>query len=185
MPTLTALHRPPAAGALPAAIGPDSEKIALYSAQSGERFYGASAVMEACYPSALPFALDIDRLAALFEPTVADLRRLVRRLEEQNGHAASLPDPHAVARAYQWIRDLFEVVVLPGLPWIAPNVNAGPTGEVEFEWWHNGKTLTAYISSGAAEYLTSWGPNIHSEMSEGDAESPSALRAVWAWLVGR
>lgn len=183
MPTLTAPQPPQAAAIPPLAIGPDSEKIALYGVQSSERFYGASAAIESFYHLTLPLALDIRRLVAPLELTTADLLGLLNRREGWNGYDAAAPDPDAVAQAYGWITRLFAMAVMTGLPWIAPNVTAGPDGEVVFDWWRDDKSLTVYVEAQDTQFLRATGSEPGAEMVDGGAESLETCISLWSWLT--
>ena len=88
-----------------------------------------------------------------------------------------------VLHAENWIGRLFLEVADSGRSWIRPNVIADANGDVVFEWWYGKKKLTVYIGDESAEYVKVWGTDIHSEMSEGDAEAISTCRALWLWLT--
>jgi len=62
-------------------------------------------------------------------------------------------------------------------------VIADAHGDVVFEWWHGKKKLTVYIEDESAEYVQVWETDIHSEMSNGDAEPIGTRRSLWLWLV--
>ncbi len=183
MPILTAPRPPQAAGMPPPAIGPDSEKIALYGMQSSERFYGASAAIGSFYYYTPPLALDLRRLVAPLEPTIAGLRGLLDRREGWNGYDAAAPDPDAVTQACDWITRLFVMTVVTGLPLIAPNVTAGPDGEVVFDWWRGDKSLTVYVEAQDTQFLRATGSEPGAEMVDGSAESVDTCISLWSWLT--
>jgi len=93
------------------------------------------------------------------------------------------PDSDAILHAENWIMRLFLEVAGGGLTWVQPNVIAGAHGDVVCEWWNGKKKLTVYIEDENAEYVQVWGTNIHSEMSNGDAEPISTCRSLWLWLL--
>jgi len=115
--------------------------------------------------------------------TLTKLRNLLTLSAGWNGYDSLAPNSDAVLHAENWIMQLFLEVADLDLPWIQPNVIADANGYVVFEWWYGEKKLTVYIEDGSAEYVQFWGTNIHSEMSNGDAEPISTCRSLWMWLV--
>lgn len=100
-----------------------------------------------------------------------------------NGYDADPPLPAAVDYAETWVKALYNDVITMGAEWATPNVTAGAFGEVVLEWWSGSRKLTVYLEDGAAEYVKVWGPNITSEMSEGNAKPARARRTLWRWLM--
>lgn len=97
----------------------------------------------------------------------------------------ALPDVATLLHATEWITRLWEQTGKLNSPWLKPHIVASPRGEVVFEWWHNEKSLTVFVSNERAEYMLSWGADIHEEMSDGDADSNEARRRLWLSLTGR
>ena len=100
-----------------------------------------------------------------------------------NGYDALTPTRLTVEYASSWITKLFSLVSELERPWLEPNVTAGANGEVVLEWWHDAKKLTVYIQEQRAEYVQMWGSNTDIEMADGDADSISACRSIWNWLI--
>jgi hypothetical protein len=115
--------------------------------------------------------------------TLAEIHNLLTWKANWNNYESLAPEPAAVMHAENWILQLFLMVEDVGLLWVKPNVTASADGEVVFEWWYCEKKLTVYISDKSAEYVQGWGSDINSEMSDGDAESVSACRLLWMWLI--
>lgn len=115
--------------------------------------------------------------------TLPKLHNLLTLSAGWNGYDSLAPNPDAVAHAENWIVRLFLEVADVGRVWIQPNVIADAEGEVVFEWWYGKKKLTVYIGDDNAEYVQVWGTDIHSEMSDGDAEPISKCRSLWLWLT--
>jgi hypothetical protein len=148
-------------------------------------FYGASEVLSLYSPQ---FPVDnasiVERIVKeVLKDTLAKLKNLLTLKPGWNGYDSLAPNPDAVLHAENWIGRLFLEVADLGRPWIKPNVIADANGDVVFEWWHGKKKLTVYIEAESAEYVQVWGTNIHSEMSNGDAEPISTCRALWLWLT--
>lgn len=54
---------------------------------------------------------------------------------------------------------------------------------IEISWWRADKSLIFTIEEDAPiSYLKAWGPNIHTEMEEGENPSEAQLIALWQWL---
>jgi len=148
-------------------------------------FYGTSEVLSVSEPQ---FPLDtagiVERIVKeALKETLARLKNLLTLHAGWNGYDALAPNPDAVLHAENWIGRLFLEVADSGRSWIRPNVIADANGDVVFEWWCGKKKLTVYIGDESAEYVKVWGTDIHSEMSEGDAEAISTCRALWLWLM--
>ena len=148
-------------------------------------FYGSSEVLSYYSPQ---FPLDtasiVERIVKeALKETLARLKNLLILDAGWNGYDALAPNPDAVLHAENWIGRLFQEIADSGRSWIRPNVIADANGDVVFEWWRGKKKLTVYIGDESAEYVKIWGTDIHSEMSEGDAEAISTCRALWLWLT--
>jgi hypothetical protein len=118
-----------------------------------------------------------------FEDTLNQIRNLLKLDAGWNGYDSLAPNPDAVTHAEHWIVRLFREVADLGQVWIKPNVIADAEGEVVFEWWNGQKKLMVYIGDESAEYMQVWGTDIHSEISDGDAEPVSICRSLWPWLT--
>lgn len=92
-------------------------------------------------------------------------------------------DPVVIKRASAWIIEMYFDVYLSPHRWIQPNVTANAEGEVVFEWWNDNKKVTVYITDDGAEYVRVWGPDINTDMSEGEADSSEARQSLWTFLV--
>lgn len=116
--------------------------------------------------------------------TRAEIVALLSWPEGWNGYDAAAPNPEAVRHAFLWIKDLYKdtlETLTTDNGWIAPHVVAH--GNVVFEWWEGHKKLTVYISPKAVEYVKVWGPDMFSDMEDGDVEGAEDRRALWRWLT--
>lgn len=118
----------------------------------------------------------------LFTDLMATLLRLERLEDEAEDWRR--PDPRAIAQARVWLIEMASEILSSRSLWLRPQVAAGLEGEVELEWWHEGRSLTVYLSANGATYIESWGTNIDTQMNEGRADSPEDRQAMWAQLVG-
>jgi hypothetical protein len=174
-----------ASGRVPRGMSVTNEELSERAVRSLESFYGSSEVLSYYSP---PFPLDttsiVERIVKeALKETLTKLRNLLTWSAGWNSYDSLEPNPEAISHAENWIGRLFLEVADLGLPWIQPNVIADANGDVVFEWWHGKKKLTVYIEDESAEYVQVWGTNIHSEMSNGDAEPISTCRSLWLWLV--
>lgn len=68
--------------------------------------------------------------------------------------------------------------------WVAPHISVDED-EATFEWWKEERQLAVFVQrSGEVLAIKSWGTNVHSQMEEVQAPTPSELRGLWAWLIG-
>jgi hypothetical protein len=123
------------------------------------------------------------RLAGL-AATLAQVRALGRRPARGNGDEALAPDRATTLHASAWAREMYRDARGTGLGWRSPHVTASAEGEVVFEWWNAGKKLTVYLSSDTATSIQVWGPDVTTEMDEGDASTSTRRRQLWTWLMG-
>lgn len=104
--------------------------------------------------------------------------------EGWNGYDAAAPDPGAVEHAFSWIEGFYEDILTTDSAWIDPHVIADAHGSVVFEWWEGQKKLTIYASAKTVEYVKVWGPDIFSDMEDGEVGGVEDRRALWRWLTG-
>jgi hypothetical protein len=116
----------------------------------------------------------LDRLAALRERAVG-----------WNGYDALAPDRAAIAFAEAWLAGLYKQVTAQGAPWLTPHVTSSAEGEVVFEWWNDPRKLTVYCTAEDANFVKVWGPDMVTQMEDGDATSPAARQQLWMWLTGQ
>jgi hypothetical protein len=115
--------------------------------------------------------------------TVLRVRALRRRPQGWNGYDALPPDLAAIVYAEAWLRELHREVETASAPWLQPHVTSSAEGEVVLEWWNEPKKLTHYFSASEAGFVRSWGPDIVSEMDDGDAASTTCRQQLWNWLT--
>jgi len=174
-----------ARGTVPRGISTASEELSEAAVRSFGDFYASSEALS-YYPHSFPLdtASVVEKGAREFlKDTLAKLKNLLTLKAGWNGYDSLAPDRDAVVHAENWIVRLYLEAAELGRPWIKPNVIADAEGEVVFEWWCDKKKLTVYIGDESAEYIQIGGPDIHSEMSDGDAEPISACRSLWLWLT--
>ncbi len=115
--------------------------------------------------------------------TRAEIAALRSWPEGWNGYDAVAPNPGAVRNALAWIEDLYEDTLTTRRGWISPHVIAEAHGNVVLEWWEGRKKLTIYIHPKVVEYVKVWGPDIFSDMEDGEVGGIKDRRALWSWLT--
>lgn len=103
--------------------------------------------------------------------------------EGWNGYDSAAPNRDSIVHALRWIEDLYEDVLMMGRKWLGPQVVADAHGNVVFEWWEGREKLTVYVHPEMVEYVKVWGPDIFSEMEDGEVEGAEDRRALWNWLT--
>jgi hypothetical protein len=116
-------------------------------------------------------------------PAFNKIYNLLALSEGWNGYDGCAPEYAAVEYAHRWISLLYREVASLEKKWLEPNITASGEGEVVFEWWQRSKKLTIYIGNRSAEYVKVWGPDINTDMEDGQADSPDMRRLLWKWLM--
>lgn len=104
----------------------------------------------------------------------------LRALRENQSESRSVADVEKAALS--WIEDMYFTALETKNAWIDPHVSPDAHGNIVFEWWKGEKKLTVYVSPNAKEYVKVWGPDIFSEMEDGDIEKEDS-QALWRWLT--
>ena len=116
--------------------------------------------------------------------TISEIITLLSWPEGWNGYDAAAPNSESVGHALIWIEDLYRDTLTTDTGWSAPHVVLDAHGNVVLEWWEGQKKLTIYVHPGPVEYVKVWGPDIFSEMEDGEVEGVEDRRALWNWLTG-
>lgn len=111
-----------------------------------------------------------------------ELTELGRWPEGWDGYDAAKPNRASIRNADSWISALYRDI---NVLWIEPNVVADAEGDVVFEWWHDEKKLTVYVSPETVEFIKVEGPDIHTDMHDGAVETPRDSRMLWHWLLSK
>jgi hypothetical protein len=88
------------------------------------------------------------------------------------------------ARADQFVASLRRLIAKGARKWHAPTIAHDEDEDaVEISWWRADKSLIITIEPDSPiTYLKAWGPNIHSDMEEGENPSAERLIELWQWL---
>lgn len=100
-----------------------------------------------------------------------------------NGFAAKAPTQASIQKARVWIGRMHSEIENSGKRWLDPFVTADVDGEVMFEWRTKTKDLSIYIDEDETTFIKDLGPEVGSEMVDGDASTPKARRELWAWFT--
>lgn len=125
----------------------------------------------------------VDNFRPPYAKTTDDLDALRELPEDWNGYDVEAPNPYAIERARMWIRQMHEDVEAIGRRWHNPHVAPAEEGDVMFEWWNGDKALTVYVSGDDVNYIIGWGPNLETDMEDGEATTSERRRKLWAWLT--
>lgn len=117
--------------------------------------------------------------------TISELWGILEWPEDWNGHGAAKPSLPSIIRAKRWIVQIRADVISTGKPWWRPHVVPDQDGDIVFEWSNGVRTLSAYVSVDAVEYLKVWGSDIDSQMEEGKITSRKDNTSLWNWLTER
>lgn len=87
-------------------------------------------------------------------------------------------------RTDHFIATLRQVIIQHGLKWHAPTISYDESDDTtDISWWRENKSLIITVEpENPISYLKVWGPNIHSEMEEGQDTSSNHLLELWQWL---
>lgn len=126
-------------------------------------------------------------IAGSFSQPLWDVYNKLRSMEAWtdgwNGYAARAPTQAAIEKARVWISQMYSEVVNSGQPWRDPFVTADVDGEVLFEWRTATKDLSIYIDENETTYIKDLGPEVGSEMVDGDASTARVRRELWTWFT--
>ncbi len=148
------------------------------------------------YPTVSSYRPTGNKLAfkRLQQSTVAqspDLFPLHERLGEisrlptdWDSHGSVSPNSLAIDAARQFIEDTYrQAHSVEVTEWQKPHISSSEDGEVVFEWWNGSRKLTIYVGPRELTYIKSWGPNVQSDMEDGEV-SENGMPSLWGWLFG-
>jgi hypothetical protein len=128
-------------------------------------------------------ALERAQRKASLLATLFRIRVVQDRKEGWNDYDALPPNRDAIVYAKSWLRALFQELEEANLIWLQPHVTSSAEGEIVLQWWNDPKRLTIYFSAHEATFIKSWGPDIETEMEDGDAASATSRARLWEWLT--
>jgi hypothetical protein len=120
----------------------------------------------------------------VLSPTFSAIGKLSHLEEDWDGCGSSKPSPTAIQRAITLVERFYKSIAFAaGIPhqWVVPHISASEEGEVVMEWWSNNHKLTVYVGEAVPQYLKVWGPNIATQMADGEIEGSQFL-GLWLWL---
>lgn len=119
-------------------------------------------------------------------PLIYTRKRLNRMLswqEDWDGEGSAKPNVLSIIKAKRWIRQLRADATDTGKGWEEPHTAPDENGDVAFEWWHDGRNLVVYVSPDMVDYLKVWGPDIESQMMDGEVKGREDNKNLWLWLM--
>jgi hypothetical protein len=115
-------------------------------------------------------------------PARQALKAVAARPENWDGFGSAAPIGEAVGKAFQLLVDLFQQSTsCAHAQWVNPHVSSSEQGEVVFEWWKRDRKLTIYVGAESADFLRVGGPNIDSDMFDGELAG-AQFAGLWLWL---
>lgn len=157
---------------------PTSHITPTPSAQSVYPIYKS---IESVSGNDVPF---FDNFSTPLDETLDQLAKLKTWERGWNGYDVDAPNLESIRAAELWIKKMYNDVFFSLKSWQSPHITASEDGEVLFEWWHGDKGLSVYIESSSRTYfIKDWGPDIVSQMEDGEANSSNIRRNLWSWLV--
>jgi len=176
-------------GSLPKGMSDSSGELHSQTIGSRDRFYGDSRSVASFFSGLnTPVVLETTSVVEggigdILHTTMTRINNLLMRQDGWNGYDVPAPNWRAIALASEWIVWMYLAAADAQYSWADPNVTSGADGEVVFEWWHGSRKLTIYVSPETVEYVQVWGPDVNTQMEDGEAESFSACQALWSWLM--
>jgi hypothetical protein len=165
-------------------------KVAFAESFSADKFADMQDRIQDRFPTKEPIYTGVGALAdvkkiveRILRDTLADLRKLLTWNKGWNGYDACAPKYDAILNAIDWVIQFFLEVMDLDEDWLRPNVTASGEGEVVLEWRRGPKRLTIYIGEKDIEYVRAWGPDIHKDMDDGEADLIEIRQSLWKWLV--
>lgn len=120
-------------------------------------------------------------------PLAYTRRRLARMLdwqEDWDGEGSAKPNVYSIIKARRWIGQMRADATDTGKGWEEPHTAPDENGDVAFEWWNGDHNLIVYVSPDTIYYLQAWGPNIGSQMVDGEINGAEDNKKLWLWLMG-
>lgn len=115
--------------------------------------------------------------------TIHELWEMLDWPEDWNGCGAAKPRLSSIMEAKRWIVQMRADAITTGKTWRRPHVVPDQDGDIVFEWSNGARTLSAYVSVDAVEYLKVWGADMDSQMIEGEVTSREDNSSLWNWLM--
>lgn len=98
---------------------------------------------------------------------------------DRQGRRAATPD--SLEHARRFLHAAAQVLRFCALLPLQPHVTASVDGDVVLEWWVGSHKLTIYVSAERVDYVKVWGPDVDTEMVDGELKLADLPR-LWTWL---
>jgi hypothetical protein len=103
--------------------------------------------------------------------------------EDWDNEGSAKPSGRSILEAKRWIARMRIDATQTGKGWIEPHTLPDENGDVAFEWWNNERNLIVYILPDSIYYLQVWGPDVESQMIDGEVDKADDNRKIWLWLM--
>lgn len=112
------------------------------------------------------------------------LSQMLHWTDNWDGEGSAKPNWRSILEARHWISRMRADATQAGGGWIEPQTLPDENGDVAFEWWNDGRNLIVYVSPDSIYALQTWGPDIESQMMDGEVEGSEDNKKIWLWLMG-
>lgn len=127
--------------------------------------------------------LNLDAIDEMvLHPVRASINKLTNLGENWDGFGSVRPNPDAMQNALGFINNIYLSASSTHLPWIQPHITSSENGDVVFEWWSGDHKLTIYVGEESMEYLQVWGPDMQTQMLDGNLVGEK-FQGLWRWLL--
>lgn len=128
-----------------------------------------------------PQDFEVVSIPGELDHTLDQIKALSKLSENWNGNNVLKPNIRSIKSAERKIIDFF--LEVDHSEWLHPNVTADENGDAVLEWWNNTKKLTMYFDNEHPYYLMVCGPDINSQMEDGEIRDSKDFIQIWNWLV--
>lgn len=116
--------------------------------------------------------------------TYQKLARMLSWQEDWDSEGSAKPNVYSILKAKRWIGQMRADATDTGKGWEEPHTAPDENGDIAFEWWCGDRNLVVYVSPDTVYYLQAWGPDIESQMMDGEIKSAEDNKKSWLWLMG-
>jgi hypothetical protein len=144
---------------------------------------GATAFNPESYRRLTPGHSAIHVLPIELVEILAQLDALIGQSPGSSGYDVAAPKTSSILQAKAWIREMYEDVRRFGSDWMTPLTTVDEFGDIVFEWWHGSRKITVYVTPETVEYIKVSGPNMHTDMDDGELSTREDRQNLWQWLT--
>ncbi len=122
-----------------------------------------------------------------FRTPLEDTRKALMHIaswkQNWDGEGSAKPNIRSILGAIRWIHQMRLDATSTAKPWMEPHVVPDENGDIAFEWRNNNRNLIVYVSPESVYYLRVWGPEVDSQMADGEVADSEDNKKMWRWLM--